>query len=1697
MSNSKKYRFPGPRPFKTDEADLFFGRTADSEQLCQQVLNEKMVLLYAKSGLGKSSLINAGLLPLLHKTPDYEILQVHFGNYNAFLKKYSKPLDVLIAQIPDNTNPSSEYLDKIIPNENSVWYRFKKQQSLTKDRTLIFIFDQFEELLTYPEEDIFHFKKQFSNLLFATVPSSVRVVLDRKLDKDPSLLTADELRLLNTPLKTKALFAIRSDRMSDLNHIADYFPNILKTFYELKPLTRQQAEEAIVEPARQPSEGFISPVFSFTKPLVEKIIQSLQDDGTQTIESFQLQMVCRFAEDLVVQEQTAVKGEVSEADLKDIPAIFAEYYQRILADIPAAFQRLVRTLIEEKLVVAGNRVPLPEVVIVQQEGIPQEIVDSLLNTHFLRAERNSVGGRSIELSHDTLVEPVQKAAELRLKKEEEKKKIELEKQIQKEKDRVRERDEALEKARKLIDAFYFYNDEVALAFKDKKFYFIKKNGEEVKYLGRWDKAEQFDDSGFAKVSIKDEVRQGISNNSKKIESNENNKSKERSFVELDILKKLNVDLLAKPAKNHEKIINKEISYDPRLWNIDKQFNNFLLANVSKEYEVSRGVSDNYKRTKPSELYKSEKTVSEETTFLKELNANQPSKTEDKNNTSTNNISTEKFHEFLLDIHGNSYKVCYDLKDLNNEVTALDLRGKYLEEFPQEIIKFTPIQILIIDGKDDKRNTFDTIPAEISRLKNLQYISFQFCKIKSFPDVLAGFNKLQKIILSNNELETIPETFYALTELDELNLTENGIKEVSEKISNLKKLKTLGLGGNKLSRLPDSFWEFYDLTDIGLWDNQLKEISASISNCSKLQRLYLGQNQLESIPESLYKLLELTELDLSGNLFREISKSIGKLSKLQKLYLNQNKLESIPETLYKLREMSELNLTENNIKELSDKIANLKKLKSLGLTGNKLSRIPDSFWRLGELNELYLWDNQIREISGSISKCSKLQKLYLDQNQLEAIPEALCELYQLTELGLSGNKIKAIPLCIDNLSKLQKLDLNQNQLESLPESLYDLKNLTELYLRENQLSWIKESIAKLEKLHILSLGGNKLSSLPDSFWGLGELTELYLWDNQLAEIPEFIGNLSKLQKLYLNQNQLESLPESLYDLKNLTELYLKENQLNWAEALKNWGKRLITRLDHLPKARIALENVIKQLQAEAQENLNGEKASEAIGLFEQALSLERELSRPENFATLNQELGDALLKADRLHEALEQLTGTIANESVWQNKRLRAELHSRLALVYFLLGNTASVQEHYQKALNLHRLQDTSSPGILIGEIWKSFISAPRQFWTLRDGLRSLETSPGINQDSLTTLADTRTTLTSSLDKLYGLNTSGNELTIPVVTPLVLEIGDDVVPKVDSKADGGKFLFEDIPAMRERIEKDTGVKVTGVRARGLVYTEVPGQFIIQLDEVPVFRGSVKVGKGYCPALYEVVLLGVPIEATAANPWTGEEGCWVSFDHQDKLREANLELWTETLFIIHQLEVILRRNLFNFLGIQEVKTILEQHANTPGGEQQIASALPDRQSRLQFARLLRTLVKENIRITNVGGILQTAQELQINSRNIDEIVRQVRLRNTALLPGNQSGVQRFELPGHWEEMLNGWVKILDGKTKFTPPPNKTHELIQDIDKFVPSPNRNSVLVVQHYQIRSFLRRLLENRYPDLMVMAAEELDKTAASDNKSKD
>jgi hypothetical protein len=398
----KLNRYAGAAPFSSAQKEVFFGRSRDITQLSNLVLQEQQVLLYAKSGLGKSSLINAGLVPLLEAQHGIRPVFVRFGSYTP--EKEQSLTEILLQSLPKHAKDT--FLDKIIAQENSLWYHLKALQ-IENNTSYLLIFDQFEEVFTYPEEQVFTFKKQMAEMLYRVVPLNFKKVLDKKQAKQPDLITEEEWKLIHQRFDVKVLMAIREDKYSLLNTLTDYLPDVMHQCFGLAPLSRVQATEAITIPAKQKGD-FISEPFNYTSEALEEILNFLTDGGKQSIETTQLQILCDSIEKLAIP---TVKPE----NIPNFDNIFLEFYYDTLMLIPDSDRLRTQRFIENELLRKEQRISLDRLICL--ESLTEDTLDKLVNAHLLRAEQNSTGGISYEIAHDTLISPITEAKTLREAKE--------------------------------------------------------------------------------------------------------------------------------------------------------------------------------------------------------------------------------------------------------------------------------------------------------------------------------------------------------------------------------------------------------------------------------------------------------------------------------------------------------------------------------------------------------------------------------------------------------------------------------------------------------------------------------------------------------------------------------------------------------------------------------------------------------------------------------------------------------------------------------------------------------------------------------------------------------------------------------------------------------------------------------------------------------------------------------------------------------------------------------------------------------------------------------------------------------------------------------------------------------------------------------------------------------------------------------
>src|SRR5690349_16287494 len=136
--------YVGPRPFAREDENLFFGRDREASGLTLLVIAHREVVVYGPSGVGKTSLINAGLLPRLETEEEFEVLgpvRVQ-GAIPGFATSNTFIFHTLINLA--NAEAEPQHLARI--SLRDFLRRRGSQEECPKPRLLIF--DQFEEIFT-------------------------------------------------------------------------------------------------------------------------------------------------------------------------------------------------------------------------------------------------------------------------------------------------------------------------------------------------------------------------------------------------------------------------------------------------------------------------------------------------------------------------------------------------------------------------------------------------------------------------------------------------------------------------------------------------------------------------------------------------------------------------------------------------------------------------------------------------------------------------------------------------------------------------------------------------------------------------------------------------------------------------------------------------------------------------------------------------------------------------------------------------------------------------------------------------------------------------------------------------------------------------------------------------------------------------------------------------------------------------------------------------------------------------------------------------------------------------------------------------------------------------------------------------------------------------------------------------------------
>jgi hypothetical protein len=393
-----------------------YGRDWEKEELADLVRGRRHILLHAVSGAGKTSLIQAGLLPLLdrrgflvmrkpirvNRLPSIEFRRTG-QDYNRYLLSTLLALD---EHLPEDFRTSEDELaamTRLGPYMEARRARITEHEGKENMRGEVLIFDQFEESLS----------------LDAT-------------DREEKAVFFEELGSLLTDYPYRALFVIRDDYVGGLEPYLQYLPNRLSTRFRLELLNLDMAYEAIQRPPRktqQDEKAKEVAVNTFAEGAARMVAEDLaktmvrQEDGDwrreqgEYVEPLHLQIVCQKLWDERPEGVTQIKEEAVQAALAAGPEVeafstvdraLAAYYSERVAEAATQTgvpQRAIRQWFDQHLItqhgIRGQVLQGQD----RTHGLDNLAIERLVKDHLVRAEERR-DATWYELVHDRLIEPV-------------------------------------------------------------------------------------------------------------------------------------------------------------------------------------------------------------------------------------------------------------------------------------------------------------------------------------------------------------------------------------------------------------------------------------------------------------------------------------------------------------------------------------------------------------------------------------------------------------------------------------------------------------------------------------------------------------------------------------------------------------------------------------------------------------------------------------------------------------------------------------------------------------------------------------------------------------------------------------------------------------------------------------------------------------------------------------------------------------------------------------------------------------------------------------------------------------------------------------------------------------------------------------------------------------------------------------------
>jgi len=350
--------YRGLRNFEAEHRSLFFGRESDVRMVLDRLRSDRLVVVAGDSGVGKSSLCRAGVVPAvlegaLEDGFNWRVAKVFPGRQP--IEALAVALEPVLSFDPEKTVALARAEPDALSRE------VQKHRRAHPGFAFLLFIDQAEELFTLASSGE---AAEFSQLVAR----------------------------LNQYGRTPLLMAARGDFVTRLATLPMLGPEVSRALYLLPPISDEKLRDVILAPARARNVHFES----------DALVRTLIDSTTNSPGGLPL---LQFALAQLWETRDAERGMIRQEALQSLGGVgggLSRHADAVIASLPPEEQAAAIRILLRLVTVEGTRARRPVEELAPAGGVERAALEALILGRLV-VTRAASGHNTCELAHETLL----------------------------------------------------------------------------------------------------------------------------------------------------------------------------------------------------------------------------------------------------------------------------------------------------------------------------------------------------------------------------------------------------------------------------------------------------------------------------------------------------------------------------------------------------------------------------------------------------------------------------------------------------------------------------------------------------------------------------------------------------------------------------------------------------------------------------------------------------------------------------------------------------------------------------------------------------------------------------------------------------------------------------------------------------------------------------------------------------------------------------------------------------------------------------------------------------------------------------------------------------------------------------------------------------------------------------------------------